>query len=98
MKETTEWCSPAFFVPKGDNIRVCLVTDYTALNKHVNRPVHLFQHSKEILQAIPPEAKFFCELDAVHGYFQLGMDEYSSKLTTFLLPKENSDIYELQLG
>ena len=87
VKETTEWCSPAFFVPKGHNIRVRLVTDYTALNKHVNRPVHLFQHTKEILQAIPPEAKFFCKLDAVHGYFQLGMDEYSSKLTTFLLPQ-----------
>ena len=42
VKETTEWCSPAFFVPKGDNIRVRLVTDYTALNKHVNRPIHLF--------------------------------------------------------
>ena len=87
VRETTEWCSPAFFVPKGDNIRVRLVTDYTALNKHVNRPVHLFQHTKEILQAIPPEANFFCKLDAVHGYFQLGMDEYSSKLTTFLLPQ-----------
>ena len=39
------------------------------------------------VQAIPPEANFFCKLDAVHGYFQLGMDEYSSKLTTFLLPQ-----------
>ena len=33
--ETTDWCSPAFFVPKGDKIRVRLVTDYTELNKHV---------------------------------------------------------------
>ena len=31
--ETTDWCSPAFFVPKGDKIRVRLVTDYTELNK-----------------------------------------------------------------
>ena len=27
----TEWCSPAFFVPKGDGKRVRLVTDYTCL-------------------------------------------------------------------
>ena len=27
--KTTDWCSPAFFVPKGDKIRVQLVTDYT---------------------------------------------------------------------
>ena len=26
--ETTDWCSPASFVPKGDKIRVRLVTDY----------------------------------------------------------------------
>ena len=32
--ETTDWCSPAFFVPKGDKIRVRLVTDYTELNNH----------------------------------------------------------------
>ena len=49
--ETTDWCSPALFVPKGDNIRVRLVTDYTELNKHANRPIHLFQCTKEILRA-----------------------------------------------
>ena len=33
--KTTDWCSPAFLIPKGDKIRVRLVTDYTELNKHV---------------------------------------------------------------
>ena len=33
--KTTDWCSPAFSIPKGDKIRVRLVTDYTELNKHV---------------------------------------------------------------
>ena len=78
---------PCIFVPKGDKIRVRLVTDYTELNKHVKRPVHPFTHTREILQAIPKEAKVFAKLDAVHGYFQLGLDEVSSKLTTFLLPQ-----------
>ena len=36
--EPTEWCSPAFFVPKEDGKRVRLVTDYTRLNKFVVRP------------------------------------------------------------
>ena len=27
-------------------------------------------------------------MDAVHGYFQLALEEESSKLTTFLLPQE----------
>ena len=87
VNETTEWCSPAFFVPKGDKIRVRLVTDYTELNKHVSRPVHLFSHTTEILQAVPKEAKFFAALDAVHGYFQLGLNQESSMITTFLLPQ-----------
>ena len=87
VNETSDWCSPAFFVLKGDNIRVRLVTDYTELNTHVNRLIHLFGHTLEILQAIPPEAKFFAKMDAVHGYFQLGLDEESSHMTTFLLPQ-----------
>ena len=71
MNETSDWCILAFFVLKGDKIHVRLVTDYTELNKHVNRPLHLFAHMTEILQAILPEAKFFAKTDAVHGYFQL---------------------------
>ena len=77
---------PSIFVPKGDNIRVRLVTDYTELNKHVSRPVHLFSHTTEILQAVPKEAKFFAALDAVHGYFRLRLNQESSMITTFLLP------------
>ena len=46
--ETTDWCSPAFFVPKRDKIRVRLVTDYTELNKHVRHPIHPFSSTKEI--------------------------------------------------
>ena len=61
--ETTDWCSPAFFVPMGDKIRVRLVTDYTELNKHVKRPIHPFSSTKEILQAVPKNAKVFAKLD-----------------------------------
>ena len=87
VKETTEWCSPAFFVPKADGIKMRLVTDYTQLNKYVKRPVHPFPSTRDILQAIPKEAKIFAKLDAVHGYFQLALDEQSSITTTFLLPQ-----------
>ena len=87
VKETTEWCSPAFFVPKADGIKMRLVTGYTQLNKYVKRPVHPFPSTRDILQAIPKEAKIFAKLDAVHGYFQLALDEESSITTTFLLPQ-----------
>ena len=53
----------------------------------VKRPVHPFPSTREILQAIPVTAKYFAKLDAAHGYFQLALDEESSKLTIFLLPQ-----------
>ena len=77
VEEPTTWCSPAFFVPKADRKRVRLVTDFTALNKFVRRPTHPFPSTREIIEAIPPEAKPFCKLDAVHGYFQLALDDKS---------------------
>ena len=72
-------------MPKADGKRVRLVTDFTALNKFVMRPTHPFPSTREIIEAIPPEAKLFCKLDAVHGYFQLALGEPSSKFTTFLI-------------
>ena len=84
--EPTEWCSPAFFVPKGDGKRVRLVTDYTKLNRFVVRPVHPFPSVSDIIQSIPASAACFTKLDATHGYFQIPLDEEASKLTTFILP------------
>ena len=87
VNTTTDWCSPAFFVPKADMIRVRLVTDYTHLNQYVKPPVHPFPSTAEILQAIPSTATCFSKLEAVHGYFQLALEFKSSFITTFLLPQ-----------
>ena len=84
VSEVTDWCSPGFFVPKSDG-RVRLVTDFTHLNKFVNRPVHPFPSTRDILQAIPHDTVYFLKMDAFHGYFQLTLSEESSLLTTFLL-------------
>ena len=83
----TNWVSSVFFVPKPDGICMCLVTDYTKLNKFVHRPIHPFPSTRDILQSIPHGQKLFAKLDAVHGYFQLALDEESSYLTTFHLPQ-----------
>ena len=42
---------------------------------------------ENIMQSIPHGQKIFAKLDAVHGYFQLALDEESSYLTTFRLPQ-----------
>ena len=86
VTEPTTWCAPGFLVPKPDGKRVRMVTDFRGLNEFVQRPVHPFPSVGEIVQSVPSTAKFFAKLHAVHGYFQLALDEESSKLTTFLLP------------
>ena len=96
--EPTDWCSPAFFVPKEDGKRVRLVTDYTNLNKYVVRPVHPFPSVSDILQSIPASAACFAKLDANHGYFQIPLDEEASKLTTFILPSGRCQYLRVPMG
>ena len=84
--EPTEWCSPAFFVPKGDGKRVRLVTDYTKLNRFVVRPVHPFPSVSDIILSIPASAACFAKLDATHGYFQIPLvDTYGHQWDYHLL-------------
>ena len=80
------WCAPAFFVPKADGISVIMVTDFTKINRFVIRPVHPFPSVHDIIQCIPAGTAFFAKMDAMHGYFQLALDEESSRLTTLFLP------------
>ena len=54
-----------------------MVTDYSKINKFVKRPVHPFPSVADIVRSIPAGS---------HVFFQLALDEDSSKLTTFLLP------------
>src|SRR6056300_356277 len=82
----TEYCSHGFFVAKPDGESVRLVIDYQGVNKGVLRAVHPFPAPRDVLRSIEPESVVFCTLDAVQGYFQIPLDEESSKLTTFLLP------------
>jgi hypothetical protein len=88
IDKPTAWTSPGFFVPKP-NWGVRLVTDYAGprgLNSQILRPTHPFPAAHDIVQAIPPTARYFATADCVHGYFQLALDKESKDLTTFMLP------------
>ena len=82
----TDWCSPAHFILKPGGLKVRLVTDYRVLNNAVRRPVHPFPSASDLMKRIEPSSLFFCKLDAIHGYYQVPLDEESSFHTTFLLP------------
>ena len=83
--ETSDWVSPDFFVPKP-NGKVRLVTDFSHLNNFINRPVHHFPSSGQIIQNIPNGSKFFAKLDAMQGYHQVPLAEECRHLMTFLVP------------
>ena len=81
--EASDWCSPCSFVRKpGGGVRP--VVDLTGLNQLVKRPTHPFPTGRDIIAAIPPEAKVFAVYDALKGYFQVELDKESIPLTTFL--------------
>ena len=88
VNHVTRWISPGFFVPKeGGKRGYRLVTDFTKLNQAVERPVHPFPATRDCLNTITPDSKYFAKLDAVQGYFQIPLAEESRDLTTFIVPR-----------
>jgi hypothetical protein len=80
VDKPTAWTSPGFFVPKP-NGGVRLVTDYAGprgLNSQILRPTHPFPAAHDIVQAIPPSARYFATTDCA-------LEEESRDLTTFML-------------
>ena len=92
-----DFISPAFFVPKA-NGKVRLVTDYKYINQYLDRPVQPFMSSRQIADAIRPESRVFATMDMVQGYYQIALDEESSRLTTFLLPDGKYRYKRLPMG
>lgn len=85
VKETapTEWISNMVVVAKPGKIRICL--DPQELNKAIQRPKYQMPTLEELLPKLC-EAKIFSTLDAKDGFYQISLDETSSKLTTFWTP------------
>ena len=82
----SDWISPSMFVakPKGG---VRLVTDFSGLNKYVRRPNWPFPTPNEVMTSMSKDTKYFCALDARHGYFQVKLSEKAKQLTTTMLPQ-----------
>ncbi len=71
----TDWLSRGHFVPKpGRPDQARLVTDYVKLDAFIRRPIHPFPSTHAICKMVKGTDKWFCKLDAVHGYFQLPLE------------------------
>jgi len=82
-EEHTDWCSNIMLLERNGKTR--LVLDPIPLNKALLRPNYQFPTVEELLPAIS-RAKVFSKLDARKGFWQVVLDEASSKLTTFWTP------------
>ena len=82
--EPTEWCSPIVPVLKPNGqVRLCV--DLKTLNMAIERERYVIPTLQDIFHNMNGSA-VFTSLDAASGYWQMPLDENSSKLTMFITP------------
>ena len=81
--EPPAWVNSMVAVVKPNRIRICI--DPRDLNKTIRRERYPMMTIEEVVASIP-QAKVFSVLDATSGYWQVKLDEASSKLCTFNTP------------
>ena len=84
IDEPTEWVSSLVIVEKADG-RLRVFLDPSDLNKVIKREHHPMPTAETVMSEMS-EAKYFSKLDASNGYWQIKVDEESSKLLTFNTP------------
>ena len=96
IDEPTDWVHAMVTVVKKDgNLRICL--DPRDLNKAVKREDFKLP-SREEMMAQFADAKYFSKLDAYSGFWQIKLDEESSKLCTFITPFARYRFLRLPFG
>ena len=83
VEEPTEWISNLVIINKPDKLRICL--DPVDLNRAIQRPRYQMPTLDDLLPELA-NAKVFTVLDALNGFWQIKLEERSSRLTTFWTP------------
>ncbi|RXN08425.1 retrotransposon-like family member retr-1 [Labeo rohita] len=93
--EPTDWVNSMVTVLKPEKLRICI--DPQDLNKAIKREHYPLRTIEEIVAEMP-NAKVFLVLDANHGFWQVQLDEVSSKLCTFNTPFGRYPFLRLPFG
>ncbi len=84
VTEATEWCHPMLVTPKPNGrLRVCMDPRY--LNDFLVRAVHPFPDIEQVFSSVRG-ARYFSKIDLTHGFWNLRLDEASSRLCVFASP------------
>ncbi|XP_062603460.1 uncharacterized protein K02A2.6-like [Saccostrea cucullata] len=81
--EPTPWVNSMTVVNKGSKIRICI--DPRDLNNAIQREHFPLRTVEDVIENMS-QAKYFTKLDAVSGFWQIQLDEASSRLCTFNTP------------
>ncbi len=96
IDEPTDWVSSLVIVlKKNGSLRICL--DPRDLNRAIKRE-HFKLPTREEIMSQFAGAKWFSKLDASSGFWQLKLDEASSKLCTFNTPEGRYRFLRLPYG
>lgn len=95
VNEYSEWTSNILIVRRNDKLRLCI--DPVDLNKALLDVKYQIPKLEEILPELH-QAKVFSCLDAKKGFWNLKLDERSSKLTTFVTPFGNYRFLRMPFG
>lgn len=95
--EPTEWVNSMATVQKPNGkLRICI--DPRDLNKAILREHYPLRTVEEVVSQMPNANFFFTKLDATSGFWQLRLDEPSSKLSTFNTPYGRYRFVRLPFG
>lgn len=86
VEEPTEWVNSMVCVDKGNknkDLRICM--DPGDLNRNIKREHYQIPKREEIASEMAG-AKYFSKLDAAQGFWQIKLDEKSSRYCTFNTP------------
>ena len=83
VSEATDWVSSMVTVVKPNKLRICI--DPKDLNRAIKRRHYPLPTVEEIATSLS-KAKVFSVLDAKSGFWQVPLDDSSSRLTTFNTP------------
>ena len=95
QKEPTDWVNSMVAVVKPNKLLIC--NNPLDLNVAIRRE-HFPVTTTEEVVADMPQAKVFSVLDATSGYWQVKLDEASSKLCTFNTPFRRYRFTRLPFG
>ena len=85
ITEPTDWVSNIVAAKKKDKDEIRLCIDPKDLNTAIQRPRYPLKNIDDVLARIP-NARVFSVLDAKCSFWQIPLDNESSKLTTFATP------------